>query len=189
MGIHLLIVGEHTPQDTDIRAVYLDALDNKMETFKVELCASPGDLVSVVRKVALKCGAMIDVLDIHDHGRRGHIQLGGPVLFHEDGTGRSIARSLRSILTVNARVRLLGCETAVGGEGARLLTTLGEELEGPVVYGSLTRIIAQHFNQGVFDRSLEERYLFSSTEALVSPGPDTSVRLAELRKWYRSQLP
>src|SRR5262249_29455086 len=112
MGIHLLVVGCHRYQAPRIDDVYTHAVNWQTLTFKVERCSSPMQLVRKVRKVALDNGAMIDILDLYDHGGSGHILMGDDVLFDDRGVGLPVARALRPLLTPDARVRLLGCDIA-----------------------------------------------------------------------------
>jgi hypothetical protein len=152
-------------------------------SFFVRRCKSPEQLIGRVREVAAANGP-IDVLDIHDHGKRGHLRLGTGLLFHHEGAGLHLARALRPYLTPDARIRLLGCETAVGDEGRRLLSMLRDELGGAIViYGTLATIVPDSFEEGVFLKSSEDVYLFSSTEAMRREAPTWEDRLAELRSW------
>jgi hypothetical protein len=131
---------------------------------------------------------MIDVLDIHDHGKPGHIYMGDDYLFHYNGTGRLIARSLRPLLTTDARVRLLGCLTACGAQGQQLLTMLKEELGTAVIYGTNALIDASRFGSGGFDRRWDDSFLFSSTDAVTRIAPDHAGRVAEIASWCASSF-
>src|SRR4051812_25346463 len=111
MSIHLLIVGRHSPLDPEIEPAA--EVTRESGAFHTARCSSPLELLPTVRDHAARFG-VIDTLDLFDHGGNGHLFMGNRVLFNDDGTGRLIARWLRPLLTPDARVRLLGCETAVG---------------------------------------------------------------------------
>jgi hypothetical protein len=188
MGIHLLIVGQHHHYDRNIDPVYGMTKSSQTETFKVEQCSSPSALVKTVRGVARTNSRMIDALDLYDHGASGHLYMGDEKLFVQDGTGRLIARALRPLLTPDARVRLLGCETAVGDDGRALLLMLREELGRAVIYGTLRNVYPKHFDHGGFRVRWDDTFLFSSTEAAMRPVPTHSDREAELASWAAANL-
>ncbi|APR84942.1 Hypothetical protein A7982_10291 [Minicystis rosea] len=192
MAIHLMIVGEYDPtnnlrEDIDPAALLTQGSQNL--TFQMRRCRAVRDFVNTVRKVAFEGAQPIDILDVFDHAGPGQQTLAGDVLFSHLGTGRMIARALRPLLTVDARVRLLGCETAVGPDGRQLLQILREELGGSiVVYGTIERVEADvdkvhEFDERGFKKEREDGFLFSSTEAMQRVAPSHSTRSEELRSW------
>ena len=183
MSIHLLVVGEHYPNDAQISSVWRNAVETG--TFKKLQCKSPNEVVKKVRGAALS-SQVIDTLDFFDHATPGCVRMGNDILFMHDGTGRLIARALRPLLTTHARVRLLGCETAQGSEGQQLLSMLSEEFgDSVVVYGTIAPTESDdHFDSDGFKRSAEEFLLFSAAEAAKQLAPDFPTRLHERLSWY-----
>jgi Domain of unknown function (DUF4347) len=192
MSVNLLVVGQHpetSPRfDPDFDLVARMA--RCTETFKVARCCSPDALAQTVRSVASASHTPVDTLDLFDHGGGGFLWMGEQKLFIQDGTGLSIARALRPLLTIDARVRLLGCETAVGAAGRALLTMLREALGGSVVvYGTVTTTDSTNFDHTGFRKIDEERILFSSTEAATATAPSALARGIEWDSWYASNAP
>jgi len=186
MTIHLLVVGQHDtiPGDMDLLASNARR-GERNDWFRVKQCEIPRALFGTVREVAAAKAKMIDTLDLYDHAGPGHLRMGDEILFDHRGRGRMIARLLRPLLTPDARVRLLGCNTAVGAEGRELLRWLKEELgPGVTVYGSIQPVRADHFTAGIFQRDLEADSLFSSTEASARIAPDVTARANELASWH-----
>ena len=153
MTIHLMVVGRHNERpgfNVGIEEAFV--LARPAPGFEVVRCDSPRELVSTVRDVVRRTGQMIDVLDLYDHADSGVQEMGEGILFDYTGTGREIARALRPLLTRDARVRLLGCKTALGPHGQRLLTWLREELgQSIVVYGTISPVQAGNKDFEEFD--------------------------------------
>jgi hypothetical protein len=157
---------------------------NTTDWFRVARCDFPREVVGVVREVAAERRSMISTLDFYDHGESGHLRMGSDTLFSHRGTGRMIARMLRPLLAPDARVRLLGCNCAVGQPGRDLLLMLHEEFgPGVAVFGAIRPIDADDFPSGIFDRLEEEVCLFSSTEAASRIAPDIAARNEEVAVW------
>ncbi|KYG08007.1 hypothetical protein BE21_26080 [Sorangium cellulosum] len=196
MAIHLLVVGEPAQPDPSTSQIS-DAADlaRPTETFKVVRCASPRALVGTVRGVVRSSFQKVDVLDLFDHGRPGCQEMGDGVLFDHQGAGQDIAHELRPLLTADARVRLLGCETALGHAGQRLLQILAAGFGGSiVVYGTTSLVQAgdpvhHEFDAHGFKKDREEAFLFSSTEAATRLMPSRDARDAEILAWYASLGP
>lgn len=201
MTVHLLVVGERAAEARLANDTDLDDAARMSEQasppFFVRRCASPRDLARIVREIAVEYGR-VDTLDLHDHGARGHLTMGDAILFAGDGArpydgalkiGADIAAELWPLLTPDARVRLLGCETARGDEGRRLLLQLRAALGGRVtVFGTLGRIDTGQFDASGFQKLyLEELYLFSSTEAESRGGPTFEARDQEIVAWAEEQ--
>lgn len=185
MSIHVMFVGRMDVDEDETRLVLKAAPDEPERGFFVVSCRSPDEVVPRARDIARK--GMIDVLDFVDHGDDGRFRMGINMLFNDSGTGRQIARALRPLLTPNARVRLLGCETALGESGQRLLMMLQREFgDGVAVYGTLCRITHQQFGPHGFQKRYEERFLFSATEAATRLAPTFEERADEVVEWYRS---
>lgn len=176
MSMHLFLMGDVS----DGELAEIVAAVKPDHTSKVVRCKTSEDVLRVVVNVALTEG-VIDRLDLYDHAGPGGFWLGEELLFSHDGTGLALARMLRPFLTPDARVRLLGCKTALGEEGRRLLLSLRQELGGGVaVYGTLDRVTSEHLGPGGFKVEWTEQLLFSSTEAAARVAPDTTQRMREI---------
>lgn len=207
MGIHLLIVAEEDPFQGAFKTAYERAVE-VTDSFYRRKCVTPVDIVTAVHNLAIERGQHIDMLDIFGHGGPGqqHLRDGTVVFGVGNGPtyngltiGRDIAQRLRRYLSLEARVRLLGCKTALGEAGRALLLSLQEEL-GPdvVVFGTNEQADAfpkpaqdgdldqSEFGERGFRDIREEAWLFSSTEARSGVCPPQSERIAVNRAWYRS---
>ena len=190
MAIHLLVVAQHASSAFGLGVDQAATLAQPTPSFQVARCGSPRELVKTVRGVASRTGQRIDVLDLFDHGLPGRQDMGDDVLFDHLGTGMQTALALRPLLTADARVRLLGCETALGPNGQALLRLLHETLGGSItVYGTTTMVeagdpVAQDFDGSGFKKVREDSFLFSSTEAATRPLSARETRDQELREWY-----
>ncbi|MBK9264230.1 MAG: DUF4347 domain-containing protein [Polyangiaceae bacterium] len=176
MTIHILVVGHRPrghkmPNDSEIDAIaalVAQHAPSKSQVFFVRSCESPDKLVRIVREIAAKHG-LIDTLDLYDHGAGGFLQMGDALLFgRDDATDLAIAEQLRPLLTKGARLRLLGCDTATGAAGRKLLTKLHAAFGGDVtVLGTIASITLSQFDELGFRRKhFEELYLYSSWEAI-----------------------
>lgn len=187
MTLHLLVVGERTSPDDDIDPVADQVTARGGDPFVMRRCRSPHALVKVIRDVVIERGMLIDTLDLYDHAARDHVRMGDATLFDIAGKGVSILRSIRPFLTPDARVRLLGCETAQGEEGRELLKMLCKELGGGVVvYGTLGTITETLFVGGLFRWDKEMSFLFSSTEASLRVAPSWEDRQREIATFLRA---
>lgn len=174
MGFHLTVFGQHDPSDEQDERIAAQLADDPPR-FLLRRCARPGDLYEVVRSAVRDLNAPVRVLDLFDHGGNGHMTLGDPMsefLFDPDSTGHEVARSLSDLLTSDAHVRLLGCETALGEAGKRMLFNLQRAFgKGIVVLGTLAAVHPDRdFDGRGFRVEREEALLFSSTEAAALPG-------------------
>jgi hypothetical protein len=199
MAIHLFIVAEEDRFLDPFKTARNRAVEVE-NSFIVRTCRSPEALLMEIREVVLKTHQRVDTLDIFGHGCAGHQYLGNQVLFGvENGTlstGKEIAHGLRRFLTRDARVRLLGCMTAIGESGRALLLSLREELgESVVVMGTITSLNARDrppnggFDDGEFDErgfndTKEDDWLFSSTDARRKLAPTHRERAEENRVWF-----
>jgi|GEM_PF-4273373 hypothetical protein len=203
MTIHVLVVGRRArdrriANDEEILAVAALSATQAFphsQVFFVESCDSPTLLVQTVRKIVVQHG-LIDTLDLYDHGAGGALQMGDALLFagHEDNNGLNVAANLRPLLAKGARLRLLGCDTAVGHAGQRLLKQLHEVFGGDVtVYGTIAAITLSQFDEYGFKRKyFEELYLYSSLEAnrdepMNRLPPTFDERDNELIAWGKEQ--
>lgn len=207
MGIHLLIVAEEEPFQGAFRVAYERAIE-VTDSFYRRKCVTPADIVTAVHSLAIERGQRIDVLDIFGHGGPGQQHLrDGTVVFGVGNAptyngltvGKDIAQRLRRYLAMDARVRLLGCKTALEEAGRALLVSLQEELgQHVVVFGTNEKADAfpkpahdgdldqSEFGERGFRDIREEAWLFSSTEARGGICPPQSERIAANRAWYRS---
>ncbi|MFT3837393.1 MAG: DUF4347 domain-containing protein [Myxococcaceae bacterium] len=183
MSRTLMVIGRHAVPDPMTEAVAAIVTAAPMVR-----CASPQELVTEVAKAAL--GGPLDRLDLFDHGREGRLRMGDPVLFdYPTGggavTGSDIAQLLKTYLTGDAQVRLLGCNTGAGEPGRQLLLQLGEIFGAQrVVYGGLEYLYTIGFDAHGFLDVLTCPYLYSSKEAVNGPAPastDTRVKQCKAR--------
>lgn len=151
----------------DVVRIVTQKPETPQSWFIVRRCCHPQDLVQIVRRVAIEHGK-IDTLDLYDHGAPGRQRMGREILFNGAGLNLDIARETRPLLAEHARVRLLGCETAWGDRGRKMLLDLRDAFDknqGVVVYGTIALVDVSEFGEVGFKRKhLEEIYLVSSTE-------------------------
>lgn len=150
-------------------------------------CAGIADLAKATAAAYAK-GGPIDLIDIVDHGRDGKMVLGADTLVESDGTsllaGATLADTLRPVLAAQARVRLLGCKTALGPTGRRMLTRLNRLLGDRVlVHGTIEAVTPAAFEDGEFSQGPD--LLFSSDAAFDSEAPNATTRQANLQRFYR----
>ena len=202
MAIHLFIVAQEDNFLDPFKTAYERAsAPQPVEGFVARTCKSPNDLLAVVRAAVLQARQHVHTLDIFGHGSAGFQYLGKDVLFGVSNgaltTGAGIAQGLRRFLTPDARIRLLGCVTAVGESGRALLLSLREELGGSVtVYGTVASLNARprpphggiddgEFDERGFKAVKDDDWLFSSSEARRRLAP-TQDELANLnREWFK----
>ena len=176
MTIHAMIIGRRAetakmPNDDEINAIAaLVSLEGypKSPTFFVDRCDSPGVLVQTLRRIAVDHG-QIDTLDLFDHGGAGKLRMGNDLLFNgESNGGFSIAEELRDLIVHGGRMRLLGCNTALGVKGRNLLVRLHNIFDGHVtVFGTIAgTTIGQFDRHGFRKKYIEEFYLYSSEDAI-----------------------
>lgn len=198
MAIQLFIVAEEERFLDPFKTAYHRAAEVP-HSFIVRTCRSPDALLPLVREVVISARQRVDTLDIFGHGCSGYQYMGTEVLFGvENGTlskGKDIAQGLRRFLTPDARVRLLGCMTAIGESGRALLLSLREELGAAVVVsGTISSLNAREkpptgglddgeFNERGFKESREDDWLFSSTDARRRLAPSHRERATENRAW------
>lgn len=192
MAIRVLVIGQHDPDEgtfTDI----VNRVGKDTETFMSLRCSTPGDFFDKVRSAVRALNGRISVLDLFDHGANGRQLMGDPrkpALFSADGDGFQLASQLANFLTNDAQVRLLGCETARGLVGKKLLVDLQKAFgKSIVVQGTLQAVSQNDFAIGGFKLLREDKVLFSSTEAAaLAPNarpPTYDERNRELLAWRR----
>lgn len=192
MAIRVLVIGQHSP----VQDMFEDVADRgrigpDTDTFMMLRCSTPGALFDTVRSAVRKLNAPISVLDLYDHGGDGYLRMGDPIeppLFAAEGVGADLAKSLADLLTHDAQVRLLGCDTAVAADGKSLLLMLRDAFKKSiVVQGTLKAVVPGDFGVGGFKMAREEQYLFSSTEAAELPkgqvAPTYDDRTIALHSW------
>jgi hypothetical protein len=202
VAIHLFVVGKEEPFGGPCKKALERAKEIENE-FLVRTCNSPTELLGVVREAVLLTGQRISTLDIFDHGAQGVQKLGNEVLFAASSppdpaalkSGAEIARRLSLFLTPDARVRLLGCKTALGATGQTLLLSLQREIGAAVVvFGTNALADAAEETPGFtmdpgefgargFKALKEDEWLFSSTEARDRQAPDQEARGKENEGW------
>lgn len=201
MTLQVLVIGDRprSIEPTDELMEHVARSTVQTENFRVLRCIQPEDLSGLLSSVHQ--GKGVDVLDIFDHGRSGAQWLGSRILFdcRGDGSanyvGESIAKSLIPHLRGTAQVRLLGCGTSLGLEGAPatgdagrlLLRQLARTLGGRrMVFGTIREVDEGTFDEGGFKRDAENDYLFSSHAALDVPPPAFGARVQGIK--YISSL-
>lgn len=159
----------------------------KMPDFHVVPCTNVDRLVHQIGSIVLEYEQHIDQLDFHGHGSPGQQKLGEEILFDHTGIGMSIAAKLSVFLTDYARVRLVGCRSVMGENGAKLLRSLKKEFGRSVtVQGTVKSLDCRvDYDEGGFERAKEEQWLFSSTDldAGAVDGPNEDERTEERRGW------
>lgn len=195
MGFHLLVVAQHTPAEWKDELVAQHVLKEKRDRFVVRRCQAPGALYNIVLQAVRDQGSPIRTLDLYDHGRPGHLTMGDPrheYLFDPFHIGHDIAKDLAKLLTPDAHVRLLGCETALGEQGKTMLVNLRKAFgKNIVVFGTISKIDPiENFDEDGFLALSEEARLFSSTEAAALSGgelaPDYDGRYRQRIAWRKA---
>ncbi|RKH59223.1 DUF4347 domain-containing protein [Corallococcus aberystwythensis] len=136
---------------------------------KIERCQKWKNLPNL----ALNVGRPIDLLDLVGHGSSEDFELGdGPFLLShvEPPEVIDVMKRVKPHLADKARVRLLGCETAVGESGLRMLKNLSRALEREVL-GTTVELLSTDFGPYGLSEEFASAYLYSShqdqpTEAL-----------------------
>ncbi len=106
----------------------------------------------------------IERLDLFTHGAPGSVSLNGVPLFaisaSGDLVGRATAEHIAPLLAADATVRLLGCRTAVGDSGRKLMGELQRAFKAQrSVWGTLAATHHWHFNARGFDESWSTQFL------------------------------
>ena len=192
MAIRVLVIGQHAPAQVLFEDV-AGRVGPDTSTFITLRCRTPGELFDKVRDAVWQRNAPISVLDLCDHGGDGYIRMGDPIeppLFAAPDIGKEVASALADLLTFDAHVRLLGCDTAVASKGRALLLMLSNAFnqqggKAIVVSGTLKAVNQGDFDVGGFKMAREEHYLFSSTEAIAVASPTFDERALELLSWRR----
>jgi Domain of unknown function (DUF4347) len=196
--VHLMVIGrrppEHAMPDDGLIEAVTEIVTKQPElpetTFFVRRCRFPRDLVQIVRRVALEHGR-IDSLDLYDHGSPGKQRMGQDILFNSEEKNLDIATALRPLLAEHARLRLLGCDTAWGMNGRKMLLDVRNALDPDhrvIVYGTIALVAASEFGiTGFVRKHLEEQYLVSSTEVQNQRARTYDERADERRAWAAEQ--
>jgi hypothetical protein len=197
MSIHVFIVGSHPSRPhTPFDEIFERSRARQTSTFRVLRCSSPADVFGLVQQEVRACNMPIRLLDFLDHGGAGYIRMGDPLeppLFSHDAPDMRLAEDLSLFLMEGARVRLVGCETAVGEQGQRLLTRIAMALgKSAVVQGTIACVNDKDsparrsdFDEQGFRAAREEWLLFSSTEAAHRVAPSAAERQEALTQWRR----
>lgn len=202
MAIHLFIVAQEDNFLDPFKTAYERAsAAQQVDGFVARTCRSPTDLLPVVREAVLQTRQRVHTLDIFGHGSAGFQYMGKEVLFGVSNgaltTGATIAQGLRRFLTPDARIRLLGCVTAVGESGRALLLSLREEVGASVtVFGTIASLNARprppqggiddgEFDERGFKAVKDDDWLFSSSEARRRSAPTHDEQADLNRAWFR----
>lgn len=196
MAIRVLVIGQHDPVQ-DIFEAAAARVGPNTDTFMMLRCPAPDLLFDTVLRAVRALNEPISVLDLYDHGGNGRLHMGEPreaLLFSADGAsaiaGQALAGKLADLLTHDAHVHLLGCETALEEPGKRMLLTLQRAFgKSIVVHGTLQAVGPSDFGVGGFQMLREGHVLFSSTEAAELTGAQVALtyddRGHELHLWRR----
>ena len=139
-------------------------------------CSTRLEFIEAVRHAATV--SPLELVDIFDHGAPGAMAIGDELLLNIGASPPNVEafESLHHYLAPTAQVRLLGCNTAVGSPGRKLLVKLAAELgEQRIVFGTIDRVEPYHFGPDGF--TLVEELLFSSVAALDSEAPSIGARI------------
>lgn len=194
MGFHLVVFAQHDPAEHKDELVAKHVIAEVPNRLVLRRCARAEDLCGVVLAAVRELNMPVSVLDLFDHGRPGHLTMGDPrnkFLFDPTSIGHAIAKDLAELLTFDAHVRLLGCETARGRQGKTMLINLQKAFgKGIVVFGTLSKVDPiENFDQGGLYACSEEARLFSSTEAAALPegvlAPTYDERYAQRVAWRK----
>lgn len=169
--VHLFVVAD----DPSVRDPPIDCsfmLAHESAPFLTARCEAPDRLEAAVRS-ELQDGQRISKLDLHDHGARGIQNMGGidrtARLVDYVGFGIERIAALKPLLTADAQVRLLGCNTGRDARGRELLLRLRHELgDGRIVFGTLTHVGCWMFGPTGFNDRFS-RFLVSSEEVVDGP--------------------
>ncbi|WP_224243447.1 DUF4347 domain-containing protein [Hyalangium gracile] len=134
-------------------------------------CQDPEWLDSIVKDVVDRAGARLQRLDLFGHGSPGTLTLGdkGQEIVTPDESTWSHLINLGEFLADTADVRLLGCETAIGEEGMKVLQGLSAALsrkpgQKRKVWGTTATIDWCDFGPEGFSDAVASKYLTSSEE-------------------------
>ncbi|MFY2562963.1 DUF4347 domain-containing protein [Corallococcus terminator] len=132
--------------------------------------------------IALNVGRPIDLLDLVGHGSSELFELGDEpfMMSHvEPPEVIAVLKRVRPYLAENARVRLLGCETAVGKSGLRMLKSVSRALEREV-FGTTVELFSTDFGPQGLDEDFASSWLYSSKNDTPTEG--TSREASSLSK-------
>jgi len=127
-------------------------------------CQRPAQLYNAVASI----GRPVRLLDLYGHGAPGKLRLGDKELLDVRPRTWKVVAELEPLLAPDARIRLLGCNSAVGEGGFRLLHGLSAALSGRLVLGMTADIWYQDFGPSGIRRQVAARWLVSS-KALRAP--------------------
>lgn len=151
-------------------------------------CHTVDELISSVVKLVRNCHHTVDLLDIVDHGGPGLMRLGKDVLFEfKDGqlAGLEVMQALSLLVSIDGRLRLLGCNTALEDNGRGLLTRTAAVSNFSLrMYGMIDRIKQAEFRYAGFSGAAD--LLFSSEAAIDHPAPSLADRGTNLGRAYGS---
>jgi hypothetical protein len=186
-GLLKLIDGNMTPKQLHLVRTRSASTDVTNPYRFSEYCQGVEDLVKTVRLIHRISGP-IDLLDLVDHGAPGVIDLGDDVLFEWRGgtltVGAATARRLTPYLAPRGCVRLLGCETARDVAGRELLVTLAKHFpDGMQLYGTIDRVVREHFKRGIFRP--DDEFLYSADAAVDAVAPSLAVRVDNILRRSR----
>lgn len=163
--MHLTVIGYSARLDSEIEpSVFeVDGVSNYQRRFA--RCQFRDDLRWVVKHVVDEVDTRVSKLDIFGHGGPGLLQLspqdGDVVTPDEESWG--LFADLTDLLTATADVRLLGCDTAAGIDGPKVLAGLEAELSragnARTVWGSLATLNWTDFGPMGFRTDVASEFL------------------------------
>jgi hypothetical protein len=154
-------------------------------------CSKVEAFVAAVQQLGQQIGP-IGLLDIVGHGAPGLQMIGDEVLFQADNStitkGSDVPARLTPWLAPCARIRLLGCKTALGRPGRTLLAKLGLRFGADAtVYGTIEAVAAEQFSNAGYSQTLD--LLFSSEAAIDHEAPDAKQRTENLEALIEAAAP
>nr|WP_254623742.1 DUF4347 domain-containing protein [Myxococcus sp. CA033] len=179
--MHLTIIAYASRLDWDIeRAVFrVDGRSDPLRRFA--RCQERSQLQWIVNEVVNESNQKVARLDIFGHGKSGTLTLGDQgqevVTQHEASWDLFPDLKTDDLLTDNAEVRLLGCDTGTLAEGRAVLEGLEAKLskggKTRTVWGSLASIAHSDFGPEGFREEVASKFLRTASRMSAS---ETGVR-------------
>ncbi len=172
--MHLTVFSYPSKPDPELEpAVFQVDGRSAPERRRFERCQGPERLWHIVQDVVNRAGRLRR-LDLFGHGRPGGLSLGDPgqdIVTPDEQSWRYLLE-LDDFLQDEAEVRLLGCETAIGDEGFRVLQGLAQGLSRKqgrrrTVWGSTATLDWVDFGPAGFMDEVATQYLRSSEEPVA----------------------
>lgn len=165
--MHVTVISYTAQLDPGFEEVALRAVDGPGRRFL--RAQRPSELVYALAAIRQP----IVRLDLYGHGAPGRLRLGDEVLVDADAAASGWLQGARASLAQAATLRLLGCETALGARGTRLLQTLADILDVEV-QGATGDLLPADFGPGGLLEETALRLLISARPTARSAAPARS---------------